>query len=79
MDNIKDDQSNSLQIATWMLIGIIVFLPMLIPSQSFEVLQLISLGVLIAIQFKVGIQSKVVLGAFSFAYIALTGLWLIGL
>jgi hypothetical protein len=79
MNIIKKDKSNLLQISTWMLIGIIVFLPMLIPSQNFEALQVISLGVLIAIQFKMGIQSKVVLGAFSFAYIALTGIWLIGI
>lgn len=79
MNITKEDESNSLQISTWLLIGIIVFLPMLIPSQNFDVLQLICLGVLIAIQFKAGIQSKVVLGFFSFAYIALTALWLIGL
>lgn len=79
MNITKVEQSNSLQISTWLLIGIIVFLPMLIPSQNFDVLQLICLGVLIAIQFKAGIQSKVVLGVFSFAYIALTALWLIGL
>ena len=68
MNITKVEQSNSLQISTWLLIGIIVFLPMLIPSQNFDVLQLICLGVLIAIHFKAGIQSKLVLGAFSFAY-----------
>jgi hypothetical protein len=79
MDNIKHDQSNSLQIATWILIGIIVFLPMLIEFQKFEVIQVVCLGVLIAIQYKTGSHSKVILGVFSVAYALLTGLWIFGL
>lgn len=79
MNTIKGEQSNTLQVVTWVLLGVIVFLPMLLTSQKFEIIQLICLGVLIAIQYKVGIHRKIILGTFSFAYVVLTVFWLIGL
>ena len=72
-------KSNPLQITMWILIGITVFYPLLSLNNEFDVIQLVCLAALIAVQYKLGTHRKVILGMFSFAYILLASFWLIGL
>jgi len=78
MNNLKSVSRSQLQVIIWSLIGVIVFLPLLIPSQKLEYVQFVCLGLLIFVQYKLGNQSKLIMGIFSFAYLVLGLFWALG-
>jgi hypothetical protein len=76
MKHSTDNNRNKYILATWILVGIITISPLLLPLPS---IQIIALGLVIAIQYKARSLSKVTLGVISVVYLAISVLWLVDL
>jgi hypothetical protein len=75
MEHLTDNDRNKYTVATWILVGIVIILQFLdVPS-----VQIIILGVVIAIQYKTRSLSKLTLAIISVAYLAISVLWMVGL
>lgn len=71
-----DNNRNIYILATWILVGIVTISQLLLPLPS---IQIIALGLVIAIQYKARALSKVTLGIISVVYLAISVLWLVDL
>lgn len=76
--SMKKSESNNYKpetLATWLIAGFIVISQLTLKSPE---IQLIALGILIAIQYKTKSLSKFTLGFISVAYIVIFLLWFVG-
>jgi hypothetical protein len=76
MKHSTDNNRNIYILATWILVGIVTISQLLLPLPS---IQIIALGLVIAIQYKARSLSKVTLGVISVVYLAISVLWLVDL
>jgi hypothetical protein len=76
MKHSTDNNRNIFILATWILVGIVTISQLLLPQPS---IQIIALGLVIAIQYKARSLSKVTLGVISVVYLAISVLWLVDL
>lgn len=76
MDKLSDSDHNKYILITWLLVGFIIISQLLIQLLPF---QMIALGLVIAIQYKTRSLSKLVLNIISFAYLAISILWIVGI
>ena len=76
MEQLTERAHKQYILATWLLVGFIMIsqLFLLLPS-----VQIIALGLVIAIQYKARSFSKLTLSIISFAYIAISVLWITGI
>lgn len=74
MEKLIENKNKPYILATWILVGFIVISQILTPVPT---LQIIALGLVIAIQYKSRALSKVTLGIVSVAYIAIAMLWIV--
>ncbi len=76
MEHLTDSDRNKYIVATWMLVGIVIISQLFLHLPS---IQIIAVGLVIAIQYKARSLSKVTLGIISVGYLAISVLWMVGL
>jgi|ETNmetMinimDraft_28_1059901.scaffolds.fasta_scaffold88398_1 hypothetical protein len=76
MDKLTESDQKKYVLVTWLLVGFVIISQLLL---QFPSVQIITLGLIIAIQYKAKSLSKLTLGIISFAYIAISILWIVGI
>lgn len=75
MEEFKDRKRNIYHVLTWILVGFILFSQLLM---KLPIIQMLALGLLIAIQYQTKSLTKLTLGIVSVLYIVIVVFWGLG-
>lgn len=76
MDKLIESDHKKYVLVTWLMVGFVIISQLFLQLPS---LQIIALGLVIAIQYKARTLTKLTLSIISFAYIAISTIWIIGI